>query len=119
MTAKAEKRRQSRLTMYDSFTIHHRGSSCRVVDVSLSGLGVTFIGGEDWPEDLTLEFSLSPDSERMKSVKCRTVWERSMDFYKARNDEKVRRRGLKFMEPGSGEVEELFQHLEKITEVDQ
>ena len=119
MAAIAEKRRQSRLIMDDSFNIHHKGNRCRVVDISGTGLGVTFIGGEDWPKNLTLEYSLSSEAEQVKSIKCRTVWESSMDFYKARSEEKVRRRGLEFMEPGSGEVAELRDHLTKIAQVDQ
>ena len=119
MVATTEKRLKNRLTMESSFNIHHKGNQCRVVDISGTGLGVTFIGGENWPKNLTLEYSLSSEAEQIKSIKCRTVWESSMDFYKARSEEKVRRRGLEFIEPGSGEVAELCDHLTKIAQVDQ
>ena len=119
MAAIDEKRRQGRITMDDSFNIRHKGNQCRVVDISGTGLGVTFIGGEDWPKNLTLDYSLTPEAKQVKSIKCRTVWESSMDFFKARSDEKVRRRGLEFIEPGSGEVAELHDHLRKIAEIDQ
>ena len=117
MTAITEKRMKNRLTMESSFNIHHKGSPCRVVDISSTGLGVTFIGGEDWPEKLTLEYSLgSSDSGKVGLVTCRTVWETSMDFYKARNEETVRRRGLQFVDPDSGDVEELNRYLKEIAQ---
>ena len=105
--------------MDDSFNIQHKGNQCRVVDISGTGLGVTFIGGEDWPKNLILEYSLSSEAKQVRSIKCRTVWESSMDFYKARSEEKVRRRGLEFIEPGSGEVAELRDYLTRIAQVDQ
>ena len=101
MSAGADKRSEKRLTMEDSFTIHHEGSACRVVDISGSGLGVTYIGGENWPGKLTLEFSLDEESGRVRKLKCRTVWESSMDFYKVSSEEIVRRRGLAFTDPAS------------------
>ena len=115
----AEKRVINRLTMEDSFNVNHKGNLCRVVDISLTGLGVTYIGGEDWPENLTLEYSLDQEQGRTRFIKCRTVWESTMEFYKARSEEVVKRRGLEFTEPDSGDVEELLHHLEKITEVNQ
>jgi hypothetical protein len=116
MNAITEKRMKNRITVESSFNVHHKGSPCRVVDVSRSGLGVTFIGGEDWPEKLTLEYSLGSHSGRVGMVTCRTVWETSMDFYKARNEEIVRRRGLQFVDPHSSDVEELNRYLKEIAE---
>jgi hypothetical protein len=117
MTVIAEKRLRNRLTLESSFNVFHKGSPCRVADISPSGLGVTFIGGEDWPENLTLEYSLGSADGRMGLVTCRTVWETSMDFYKARNEEIVRRRGLQFVDPDSSDVEELNRHLKNIAEI--
>lgn len=116
MAVIAEKRMRNRLTMESSFNVFHKGSPCRVADISSSGLGVTFIGGEDWPEKLTLEYSLGSVNGRMGLVTCRTVWETGMDFYKTRNEEIVRRRGLQFVDPDSGDVEELNRYLKKIAE---
>lgn len=118
MPVNFEKRLKARVTMEDSFNIHHNGDPCRVVDISLSGLGVTFLGGKDWPEELTLEYSLDPEFERSGLVKCRTVWESSMDFYKPRKEEIVRRRGLEFMEPGSEDIKELHSFLKNLAEAD-
>jgi hypothetical protein len=114
MTAITEKRIKNRLIMESSFNIHHKGSPCRVVDISSTGLGVTFIGGEDWPEKLTLEYSLGSEKGRMGLVTCRTVWETSMGFYKAPKEETVRRRGLAFVDPDSRDVEELNRYLKEI-----
>ena len=116
MAGVTEKRSENRLIMESSFNIHHEGTPCRVVDISSSGLGVTFLGGEDWPETLTLKYYLGSEADRMGMVKCRTMWETSMDFYKARNEEIVRRRGLRFVDPDSGNVEELGRYLKKIAE---
>ena len=116
MAAKEEKRQQKRYILDKSFTLHHLGEPCRVVDISETGLGISYIGGEDWPERITLEYSLSPESETRKSVTCRTVWESRMDFYKTRREEVVRRRGLEFMEPNTGEVDELHRHLRNLAE---
>lgn len=102
--------------MESSFNIHHKGNPCRVVDISPSGLGVTFMGGEDWPEKLTLEFKVGSEAGRMGLVQCRTIWEASMDFYKARNEEIVRRRGLQFVDPDSSDVEDLNRYLREIGE---
>ena len=88
-----------------------------MVDFSSTGLGITYIGGESWPEKITFEYSLKPEEGQMRSIKCRTIWESSMDFYKARTDEKVIRRGLEFLEPDSGAVAELHSHLKKLTEL--
>ena len=114
MTVITEKRLKDRLIMEPSFNIHYKGSPCRVVDISSSGLGITFIGGEDWPEKLTLKYALSSETGKVGLIKCRTIWETSMDFYKARNEEIVRRRGLQFVDPESGSVEELKRYLKEI-----
>ena len=111
MAAITEKRIQSRYVLDDSFTIHHKGSPCRVVDISETGLGISYIGGEDWPEKIVLEYSLARESGRKRFIKCRTVWESSMVFYKTRGEAVVRRRGLKFLESGSGDVGDLDRHL--------
>ena len=115
MAAKAEKRLKNRLTLDDSFTIHHQGEPCRLVDISVTGLGISYLGGEGWPEKITLEYSLAPEAERKRLVMCRTVWESSMEFYKIRSKNTVRRRGLEFIEPGSEDVDELHRHLKSIT----
>lgn len=86
------------------------------MDISESGLGVTYISGEDWPAKLTLEYFLESGTDSAGLVKCRTVWETSMNFFKGRNDEIVRRRGLEFLEPRSRDVEQLYQHLKQMAE---
>ena len=113
----SDKRVQQRYMLDDSFTILHQGEPCRVVDISIAGLGISYIGGEDWPEKITLEYSLAGDTGRKRLVKCRTVWESSMDFFKTRGEEIVRRRGLEFIEKGSGDVDELHHHLKSMVEV--
>jgi hypothetical protein len=114
MAAIAEKRLKRRYLPDGSFTIHHGAKPCRVVDISITGLGISYIGGEDWPEHITLEYSLASDSGRKRLVKCRTAWESSMDFYKIRSEESVRRRGLEFIEPGLADVVELYRHLKSM-----
>ena len=115
MSAAAEKRTQKRLILESPFSVHRGEDRCRVVDISETGLGVTYISDENWPENITLEYSLDPRQEK-KALQCRTIWETSMDFYKTRSDEIVRRRGLMFVDPDSGEVRELNRHLKKIKE---
>jgi hypothetical protein len=119
MGTKAEKRIQRRILLEDLFTLHHQGKPCRVVDISVTGLGISYISGEDWPEKITLEYSLNQESGQKRLVQCRTVWETTMNFYKTRTEEVVRRRGLEFIEQGSGDVGELHQHLRSLAEVDQ
>jgi len=85
-----------------------------VADVSQAGLGITFIGDEEWPEILTLEYSLSQKPNEKKLVRCRTVWESSMVFYKVDMQVSVRRRGLEYVEPGIEAVGILQRHLESI-----
>jgi hypothetical protein len=114
MAAIAEKRLKRRYLPDGSFTIHHGAKPCRVVDISITGLGISYIGGEDWPEHITLEYSLASDSGRKRLVKCRTACESSMDFYKIRSEESVRRRGLEFIEPGLADVVELYRHLKSM-----
>lgn len=114
MSPIAEKRTQKRLILESSFTVHRGEDRCRVVDISDSGLGVTYISDDNWPENITLEFSVDPEKEQKKALRCRTVWETSMDFYKTRSDEIVRRRGLIFVDPDSGEVRELNRHLKEM-----
>jgi hypothetical protein len=111
MGSLADKRTQKRLIVEDSFTVHRGDDPCRVVDISESGLGVTYISEENWPEKITLAYTLDPKKGERKVFKCRTIWESSMDFYKTRSDETVRRRGLIFVDPASGEVKELNRHL--------
>jgi len=114
MAAIAEKRLKRRYLPDDSFTIHHGAKPCRIVDISVTGLGISYISAEVWPERINLEFSSTPESGRKRLVKCRTIWESSMDFYKIRSEEVVRRRGLEFIEPGSEDVDELHRHLKSI-----
>jgi hypothetical protein len=115
MAAKTEKRKRGRIVPEGSFSVYHQGQSCRLVDISPMGLGISYLGGEDWPESIDLEFSLSEKPEQKRRVRCFTVWEASMDFYRTRSEEIVRRRGLQFMEPGSDDVNELNRYLEKMT----
>ena len=96
--------------MEETFTILHGESACRIVDISPSGLSITFLGGDDWPDKITFEYSLERDPPRKRNVKCHTVWETSMNFYKTNSDVIVRRRGLQFMEPESSDVKELHRH---------
>lgn len=110
-----EKRKQKRLTLDKSLTIHCLGEPCRVADVSLTGLGITFISGEDWPENITLEYSLPQQANQKRLVQCRTVWESGMPFYKTARGVTIRRRGLEFVESGSGAVHELYHHLKTMT----
>ena len=118
MVAIAEKRIQRRYMLDDTFTIHHKGALCRVVDISVTGLGISYIGGEDWAEQITLEYALASESARKGQVRCRTVWESTMDFYRTRGEEKIRRRGLQFIEPASGDAEQLRIHLQRMAEAD-
>ena len=100
----------------DSFTVRHQGKPCRVVDISQTGLGISYIDPDNWPERLTLEYSLDQGSGQMRLVECRTVWESTMSFYKTRAKETVRRRGLEFMEKGSRDVDDLHRHLKSMAE---
>jgi len=104
------------MLLEDSFNVRHEGKTCRVVDISQTGLGITYIGPDDWPEYMTLEYSLGQGSEKARLVKCRTVWESTMDFYKTRALEIVRRRGLEFMEKESRDVDDLHRHLRSMAE---
>ena len=108
----AERREQKRLTLAGSSTLICRGESCLLVDISMSGLGITFIGDEGWPKNLMLEYSLPKESGRKRLIQCRTVWESNLEFYITGSVKTVRRRGLEFIDPGSEDVEELYRHLD-------
>ncbi len=105
------KRQKDRLTLDKSFTVYCLGESCRVANVSKAGLGITYIGGEDWPESITLEYSLPQDEIQKEHIRCRTVWESTMLFHMVGTREIIRRRGLKFVDPGARTIDELHRHL--------
>jgi len=119
MADKAEKRIQQRFFLDDSFTLSYQGESCRVVDVSAAGLGISYISERDWPEKITLEYSPAPEPDLKKAVLCRTVWESTMSFYRTRGKEVVRRRGLEFIEKGCEDVNDLHRHLKSLAQADQ
>ncbi len=111
----AEKRKQERLHLEEFPTLIYQGEACLLVDVSLTGLGITFISDEDWPENITLEYSLPKESGRKWLLPCHTVWRSSSDFYKVASRKTIRRRGLEFVDPNSEDVDELFHHLDSKT----
>ena len=114
-----EKRKQKRLILDESFNIYCLGEPCRVADVSLTGLGITFICGEDWEENITLEYSLPQEAKQKRFVPCHTLWESGMVFYKTGHEQIIRRRGLEFIKPGSVAVDELHCYLTTMTETNQ
>ena len=109
------KRQQDRLTLDKSFTVYCFGEHCRVANVSKTGLGITFIGDGDWPESITLEYSLPQDEIQKKHIQCRTVWESTMLFHRVNARVIIRRHGLEFVEPGSQTIDELHRHLGSIS----
>ena len=109
-----EKRHQNRIPLDATFTVYYREEPCRVADISKAGLGITFIGDEDWPEEISLEYRLQSDETQRMSIQCRTVWESSMSFYKTAKYEIIRRRGLEFVEPDSGAIKTLQRHMESL-----
>ena len=116
-----EKRQQDRWTLNKSFTVYCHGEPCRVADVSKTGLGITFIGDEDWPESITLEYSLPRDEIKktpVQHIQCRTVWESTMLFHKVAARKVIRRRGLEFVDPRSQTVDELHRHLRSMSYYD-
>jgi len=106
------KRRQGRLKLDKLFNVYFSGEPCRVADVSESGLGIVFLEGEDWPKDITLQYSLILGVPRLRQIPCRTVWESSMLFHTIDHEVTIRRRGLVFLEPESGSIEVLNRYLE-------
>ncbi len=111
----AERRKQERLNLVEFPTLIYQGEACLLVDVSLTGLGITFISDEDWPENMTLEYSISRESGQKMLLPCRTVWRSSSDFYKLASKKTLRRRGLEFVDPNSEDVENLFRYLDSRT----
>jgi hypothetical protein len=109
------KRQKDRLTLDKSFTVYCLGESCRVANVSKTGLGITYIGGEDWPERITLEYSLPQDGTQKEHIHCRTVWESEMLFHMVGSKVIIRRRGLEFIDPESETIDELHRHLRNIS----
>ncbi len=108
----AERRKQERLNLEKFPTLIYQGEACSLVDVSMTGLGITFISDEDWPKDITLEYSISTESGRKRLFPCRTVWKLSSDFYRVASKSIIRRRGLEFVDPSSEDVDKLFRHLD-------
>lgn len=109
------KRQKDRLTLDKSFTVYCLGESCRVANVSKAGLGITYIGGEDWPESITIEYSLPQDEIQKEHIQCRTVWESTMLFHIVGTRDIIRRRGLEFVDPGSRTIDKLHRHLGSIS----
>lgn len=114
-----DKRKHKRLTLDESFTVHCLGEPCRLADISLTGLGITFIGEEDWPENIMLGINLPQEADQKRFIQCRTIWESGMVFQKVTHGVTVRRRGVEFVNPGSTAVDDLFRHLNIITKADQ
>ena len=106
-----ERRKHKRLTLDEHFSVHCQGEPCRVANVSLVGLGVTFVGGEDWPESITFEYSLPQEANQKKLVQCNTIWECGMVFFKHGRENIIRRRGLEFIDQKSMDVDELQCYL--------
>ena len=107
----AERRKQERLNLEKFPTLIYQGEACLLVDVSMTGLGITFISDEDWPENITLEYSIPQKSGWKGLLPCRTVWRSSSDFYKVASKRTIRRRGLEFVDPISEDVGKLYSHL--------
>jgi hypothetical protein len=106
----AGKREHKRLVLDDSSILRFRGKTCYLIDASRVGLGITFISDEDWPENMTLEYVLPQGSVQGGAVRCLTVWESRMDFFKLGCWETVRRRGLKFLDPESGNADMIYRY---------
>ncbi len=96
-----ERRKQERLNLEEYPALIYQGETCQLVDVSMAGLGITFISDEDWPENIALEYSIPKESGRKRLLQCHTVWESSSDFYRVASKTTVRRRGLEFVDPDS------------------
>lgn len=109
-----ERRKTTRLSLGESSILDFNGAACFVVDACKTGLGITFISAVTWPEEIELKYILPREPEKERLVTCRTVWERSMDYYKTGSTEIVRRRGLEFVDPASENSERLFHHLSSI-----
>ncbi len=107
----AERREQERQNLKWSHTLIYQGEACQLVDISMAGLGITYISDEDWPENITLEYSIHKESGRKRLFPCRTVWGSSLDFYQLGSKKIIRRRGLEFVNPRSENVDKLFHHL--------
>ena len=116
MGREEDKRIGERIFLESSFTVRHQGKACRVVDAGPTGLGITYIDSDEWPRDMVLEYSLDRESGQVRQVRCRTVWESTMNFYKTRVQEVVRRRGLAFVETESPDAEALLNHLRSVEE---
>jgi len=106
-----ERRKQKRLTLDELFTVHCLGEPCRVANVSLAGLGVTYLGDEDWPENITLEYSLPQEANQKRLIQCLTIWECGMIFYRHGHEHIIQRRGLEFVDQRSVAVDELHCYL--------
>jgi len=110
-----EKRQQDRLILDKSFNVYCLEEPCRIADVSRKGMGITFFGGEDWPENITLEYSLHLDDVQKRYIQCQTVWESTMLFRKPITEITIRRRGLEFVDQSSWAIDELLRHLDSMS----
>ena len=106
-----ERRKQERQHSKWTHTFIYQGEDCQLVDVSMAGLGITFISDEDWPENITLEYSIPKESGRKRLLHCHTVWESSSDFYTLGSKKILRRKGLEFVDPISEDVGKLYNYL--------
>ena len=109
-----EKRSQDRLKLYNLFNVYFSGEPCRVADVSETGLGIVFLDGEEWPRNITIQYSLHMGVDRLRQIQCRTIWESSMLFHMIDHEVTIRRRGLMFLEPESGSIDVLNRYLERM-----
>ncbi len=107
----SERRKQERLNLEEYPALIYQGETCQLVDVSMAGLGITFISDEDWPENITLEYSIPKESGRKRLLHCHTVWETSSDFYTLGSKKIIRRKGLEFVDPRSEDVGKLYNYL--------
>jgi hypothetical protein len=109
------KRQQDRLKLEKLFNVYFFGEPCRIADISRSGLGIVYLEGEDWPKNITLQYSLHWGISRHRQIQCRTVWESSMLFHTIDHEAIIRRRGLVFLEPESESIDILNRYLESIS----
>jgi hypothetical protein len=78
------------------------------VDIGRGGLSITYAHPTRWPDKVTLVLVLPDDGGVIEGVSCRKVWESGIEFVTLRGARIIKRRGMRFEEPDSGGVTELF-----------
>ena len=109
-----EKRKHSRYPASEMTFVVGLESPALITDISNGGIGIRYKGGEDLPEEMTLDLLNAPKSVIIDRVRFRKVRDETVGKVAVFSYISERRLGLQFLEPTPQQVDalELFKGQE-------